>query len=289
MMNKRTGFKEWILRSILILFGTLTGLVMAECTARIVGIRPVVLDEDMFQPNSDPLLPYKLRPGYRAYFAGGKVTIEQNGQRHVVTTDQPQRPRSDGAGKRKIILVGDSIVFGHGLDDKDTIASQLASLFRSERVLGEVRTIAVPGYTSWNEYAALAGSTELYNAGVVLLVYVDNDITFDNDKMKMSDGHIAIVGHSLFHSMTRWLYSNIYISNVLLGELKKWTNVLGYNPNLPIDYSALTYSMKAIEGIKNLFDQNDVVLLVAIYRQVGDVSNQQLEYEKKIMDALNAR
>jgi len=287
----RLGKKELTFSIIAIFLGILSGLVLAECIARVVGVRPVVLDANMFEPNSDPLLPYRLRPGYQGYFAGGAVTIEPTGRRHIPF--QSQMAHSQLQGGNRILLLGDSGVFGLGLDDKDTIASRLKALMMSNHTDAEVDAIGVPGYTSWNEYVALQQYDKIDDTRVVLLVYMANDLTYDNDTLKMRDGQIDIVGHSLFHFVTRWLYSNIYISNVIFNEFKKWSQHT--NMDTPayynVDGNLLRYSMQAIEEIKKLCDQKNIAFLVGIYRDVIIYQHFEVEknYEKAIMQALSAR
>src|SRR3954447_17807307 len=76
IMSKTISFR-------ILLIGCILALAVAEGVLRIAGYHSRVIDPVMFVQNNDPLLPYKLRPGYNGYYGGGHVSITRNGLRSV--------------------------------------------------------------------------------------------------------------------------------------------------------------------------------------------------------------
>jgi hypothetical protein len=125
---------------------------LMELALRLLGVTSPVLDSDMFKwTPDDPLLPFQLRAGYSGFYGGGAVTVGADGNRLVPVSHGVDLKTSLG----ELVLLGDSVVFGQSLDDKDTIAANLQrAILRTKQL--RITAISVPGYTSWNEYAAFS-------------------------------------------------------------------------------------------------------------------------------------
>jgi hypothetical protein len=264
---------------------------MIEIGLRITGFRSPIIHAEMFEMTDDPLLPYILRKGYIGDFAGGAVNVGADGYRIV--------PLPGGAEEnllaREVVVLGDSVAFGLGVDDKDTIAAYLQRHLLWEKKPIRVVSIAAPGYSSWNEYAALLRYRNLSKIQTVVLLYVNNDVTKDNDHFKLKENgrRIYYIKDDPIHRLIRELYSNSRLIDVVADSIKK----LNYKSQVAqsdaageIDSNSLSYSMEAIKRIRDLCAQRNIQLVVAVYRDGTGYyqPNWESAYERAILSRLEA-
>ena len=266
-------------------------LVVSEVSLRALNYRPGLMDSAMFVRNDNALLPFKLRPNYQGYCAGKEVKIDADGYRtvqpsyaelHVGKTDNPART---------ILLLGDSGVFGFGVSDKETIASQLQDACFKKNLNYQIRNIGVNGYTSWNEYASFADYLTKYSATDVIVLYMPNDLTFDNDYFGIGRG-----GHASFsrdenrvHRFTRFLYSHVYVSYLIADSVKRISSRVD-NPAQPIGFDEsrkqkeIDYSLEALRRIQETCKARNIRFSVSIYRDVAYEADPTgwLKYEEAI-------
>lgn len=252
----------------------LIAFILSEGIVRLSGYRPRIIDAQMFQSHADPLMPYKLKPGYSGYYVGGEVHIEADGNRLVL-------PKCVG---KSVLILGDSIAFGQGVDDKETIGSQLQKE-TCDRY--QIRSLAAPGYSSWNEFAAFRDYK--YPVSRLILIYVPNDITFENNHLKIKGDSIADTSSSQIHRLLRGLYSRIYLSSLLAETIKRLRPTESGIPPVS-DHDMLAYSMDAIQRIYALCRERNTEFSVAIYRDIWhyDQPTISTQYEEKIAGSLNA-
>lgn len=260
-----------------------------EALLRLSGYRPPLSDRRLFVAGADDLLPYRLRPGYRGMHIGRPVTIDAQGERAV----RPRVAPPGGAPRETVLLVGDSIVFGHGLADADTLASQLTAALARRGLTWEVRNIGVPGYTSWNEYAAVRAFFARSTASFVVVVYVPNDATFDNDHLRLREGRYGVRADGLFHRATNWLYHHSHAAYALADAAKKtwWRSGDGAATSgreSYLDEAAIEYSMRALVRLREECDRHGARLLIGVYRDLwhyDDPGTSSL-YESRVTTAL---
>src|SRR6185503_7400324 len=101
------------------------------------------MDPEMFVKNDNPLLPYKLRANYEGYCAGKEVTIDADGSRVVQPVYEQLSAGKPDQPNRVVLLLGDSGVFGFGVSDEETIASQLQAASFKNRLNYKIRNIGV--------------------------------------------------------------------------------------------------------------------------------------------------
>ena len=270
-MNKR----EIYIKLFIVFISVLIGFMFIEIALRLINYYPFLINTNIFISNDNELLPYKLKPNFNGkYLVNQKFTvnIDSNGYR-VVNPDTKRKDNSDEY-RASILILGDSVVFGHGLKDNETIASQLQSLINQRDINFTVKNIGVSGYTSWNEYEALKLYLEDNNVEYVLLFYILNDITFDNNNLK------AMKEESGFNAnpIGRFLLRNVYSYSILI-NLKSYVGPIlstigrGYFYDkehyesiyrLRIDKEALDYSMEALLEIQNFCKENGIQFYVVI-------------------------
>jgi hypothetical protein len=288
-MNHKKGSAK--LKLLTISVSLLFALLVSEVTLRAFDYRPGTMDPYMFVKNDNPLLPYKLRPNYEGHCAGKEVRIDSDGHRIVQPSYEDLQNGKPNKPERVVLLLGDSGVFGFGVGNSDTIASQLQEASFRKNLNYEIRNIGVNGYTSWNEYAALEDYMGKYSATDVIVLYMPNDLTFDNDYFGIGHGKQASFSkdEDRLRQFSRSLYSHVYVSYLVADSFKR---VLSYvdNPAAAAGFdeskkqSEIDHSMKALTKIQELCKARNTRFSVGIYRDVAYESAPKawLKYEESI-------
>lgn len=151
-------------------------LVLGEIVARAAGLvdRLNVHGRWMYAPADHPDLPYRLRPGFGtstgASPAGNAVRVNRYGMRGP---EIEQLPRS---GWRRVLVVGDSVVYGHALREAESFPVRLAEeLTRRGVVRTEVLNGGVSGWDTSAEAAFLEEVGLALEPAVVILGVSLND------------------------------------------------------------------------------------------------------------------
>ncbi|MBI1813325.1 hypothetical protein HY285_03695 [Candidatus Peregrinibacteria bacterium] len=109
-----------VLASILVFFGG------GELLLRFTVANPNPVPPGIYRSNPDPAISYELKPNLRKFPAfRGTVTTDERGFR-----SPPIDPK-----KPTIAMLGDSITFGFGVNDDQTLASRLAASFPTFNVV----------------------------------------------------------------------------------------------------------------------------------------------------------
>ncbi len=270
---------------------------LSEAVLRAIDFQPRGANRDMFVNTGRALLPHTLTPGFDGLYTGQRVRVDADGRRVVAV--RPEHAANAEAWARgespraSVLLLGDSVVFGQGLPNDETIASQLQNLLLDRGYGVRVQNIGVPGYTSWNEYAALS---DFFGAGghadAVVVVYIPNDVTLENDHLRMAEDAYA-VPPSAFHRLTSFLYQRVYtlylvrealvsLRDLFRGEARELTDFL--------DPEALAYSMEALSRMAAACEERGIRFSVGVYRDTWHYADAErsLEYEAAIFAGLAA-
>ncbi len=121
----------------------------------------------ILRPSANPDLKYELTPGASGFAWGTDIRINSQGFR-----GPEPRPRADAAGR--IIVLGDSITFGHHLREETTFPRLLEGHLRASGRTTEVLNFGVGGYDVLQEVSLLASRPE-YQPTLVVLAYCLND------------------------------------------------------------------------------------------------------------------
>jgi lysophospholipase L1-like esterase len=152
---------------------TLVSLMACEVAARIVfPAPPDPTREPQIVYRVDPEVRYLLAPNQHGWIDDGFVTTNSRGFRGGET--EVPKP----AGRLRIVVIGDSVAFGMGVNDADTFSQQLEQQLRAQRPEREIDVVnlAVPGYATRQEVALLERNVAVLKPDMVLLGFYENDL-----------------------------------------------------------------------------------------------------------------
>lgn len=172
---------------ILLSCSLLFSLLLGEFIVRIFDLSPALIALNIRHKNSgyqispNPILGYELKCNYRnanpSLHWGDFPSTNSRGQRDI------ERTLEKPAGVFRIILLGDSIVAGHGIRDLNhTISRELEQLLQQELNV-EVLNFGVGGYQTLAEVELLRTKGLQYSPDLVILVFESNDFNIENDDM----------------------------------------------------------------------------------------------------------
>lgn len=285
MSAAQSRAREVAARVLLVVIAIGIAVFISDVALRLVGYQPTILDPEMFVADSDSLMPYALRPGYSGWYAGSHVSIDSNGFRVVRSAWQPS-PRTP---EKRLLLLGDSQVFGAGVADSETIPSQLQDSLAARGLNIRVLNIGVPGYSSWNEYRALDRYLAKHRVDDVILLYHPGDATFEND--------ILHIGRGDFETPTRRVVRAMYRRvNTIAFLRQSWLELRARRANPASDTtgpsdSVMAYSMRAVQQAAELCRRQGIGFSVGVYRHIDALTSpvSWSAYEKRIRAALAER
>lgn len=164
---------------------TLLALLLCEGATRIAGIAPELhrirpgAPESAYRHSDNPILGYEFKASYRNsspdLYESFPFT-NAHGQRDLErTVDKP-------AGRKRVLVLGDSVVVGHGLRDvRETIPLQLGRLLENRGV--EVLNFGVGGYCTLAEVELLRVKGLRFQPDVVVVFFVANDFYDTNGQL----------------------------------------------------------------------------------------------------------
>ena len=123
---------------------------------------------------SDAVLGQRLSPNYDGWFAGVPVRINALGFR-----DDRDYAIEKPTGTFRILVLGDSVTFGHGTRSDTTYPYLLEQRLREWRpeIKWQVWNLGVPGYATSQELAYLQRVGERYAPDLVIVGFYQNDLT----------------------------------------------------------------------------------------------------------------
>ncbi len=169
---------------------------------------------------SDPVRGQRLRPGYDGWFAGVPVRINTLGFR-----DTREYAIEKAPGTFRILVLGDSVTFGHGTLNETTYPFLLEQRLKQWRpgVKWEVWNLGVPGYNTSQELAYLNEIGPRYAPDLVIAGFYPNDFTANAPASEPSLVRRAASG--MQRVMQRNLYSfELYKRAILTARWKLFTS-----------------------------------------------------------------
>ena len=130
---------------------------------------------DLVRP--DPVLGWSNLPGASAHIHDGILDYRARNNSHGFR--DPERELAKPDGLRRVLILGDSIAWGWGVNDGERFSDLLEERL-GERV--QVINLAVPGYGTDQQYWSLLQKGFAYEPDIVLLCMVLNDV-FEAEKI----------------------------------------------------------------------------------------------------------
>lgn len=164
----------------------------------------------LFTAGPSAELPYRLRPGVEVMVAGATVHVNAAGLRGPEVTATP------AAGVTRVLVLGDSVVFGQGVGDDATLPAVLAERLKSRwQQPVEVLNAGVQGYDTVAEAAFLAGpGLALHPHQVVVGMSLNDydqapayDATGVLSRRAVGQPRPGLIARSEFMLLLRWLYA----------------------------------------------------------------------------------
>ncbi|HUQ87604.1 MAG TPA: GDSL-type esterase/lipase family protein [Vicinamibacterales bacterium] len=153
----------------------------------------------------------RLSPGYDGWFAGVPVRINSMGFR-----DRKEYSLEKSANTFRILVLGDSVTFGHGTLDETTYPYLLEQQLRKWRpdVKWEVWNLGVPGYNTGQELAYLEEIGPRAQPDLVIVGFYPNDFSGDNSPSQR--GVLVRSAAPVLRFAQRHLYSFEFYKRVYL-------------------------------------------------------------------------
>lgn len=186
----------------------LAGMLVVEAWVR------VQWDDQKGRPGfyvSDPSLGIRLNPGYDGWFAGTPVRINSLGFR-----DPREYAVAKAPGTFRILVLGDSVTFGHGTLHETTYPYLLEQRLEAWRpaVNWEVWNLGVPGYNTGQELAYLQQVGPRWAPDLVVVGFYANDLS--NNQVVTSPSAARRAASAAQRVMQRHLYSYEFYKRAIL-------------------------------------------------------------------------
>lgn len=142
---------------------------------------------EMIRIHPNPRIIYDLRRGVEGDFLGRPLAINGNGFRgEAYPTEKPK-------GVVRILGLGDSFMFGWGVNDEEPYMRLIELRLREEfpQFGWQVINTAVPGYNTVMEVAAFKEKGLAYEPDLVLIEFVENDLNLPNF-IRVEEDYLAV-------------------------------------------------------------------------------------------------
>jgi len=160
---------------------------------------------------SDAVLGQRLAPNYDGWFAGVPVKINALGFR-----DDRDYAIEKPAGTFRILVLGDSVTFGHGTRGDTTYPYLLEQRLREWKpeIAWQVWNLGVPGYATSQELAYLERVGAQYDPDLVIVGFYPNDLT--GNELPRSPSAIRRLASGIQGRMQQRLYSYEFYKRAIL-------------------------------------------------------------------------
>ena len=209
---------------------------------------------------------YLHRPGHRARIQGVEVVINEHGLRG------PSTPTDKPAGTKRLLILGDSAVFGWGAPQDSIFPARLQRRFAAHDSSVEVIAAGVSSWNTRTEYEWLRARGLAFEPDVLVLLVVGNDA----DPIYV--GHTDVPRDSLMGPVTsgralrsslRDAWRNAYQRSRILACVQyvrvyirqRSLESAGYSPESPQWRDATL----ALDGIIDLCSAHEIELVVFLY------------------------
>ena len=211
----------------------------------------------------DPELNYRHRPGFRTHYQGHAADFNELGLR-----ERPVSPKAED--ETRIVILGDSVVFGWGVAEQDTFGRQLERELAG-RLGRPVRTVntGVCSYNTVQQLRVLRREGRTLEPDAVLLLYVENDV-LPFIPVDRAASMLTVRGRS--GGLADWLMA------------RSWTYRVAYHLSRPLaagetldpESDGYRDSLRALESLARTSGELGASFGVAVYRMTGRPASDRL-------------
>lgn len=265
LFTPRPTWVRWTGNLYATLISTVVAVLCAEIGLRVVnpwGIELFSLLPYHMQGMLDhPQLGY-VHPRSVTYRLGkNRVSLNSNGHR------DDEMPVRKPAGERRILVLGDSVTFGWGVDQGEDFPARLEALLREKQGgAWQVINSGVNGYNSEQEAIFFSNEGIHYRPDIVLLVYVGNDVDPVIKPNAVTWRRYPTWPSSLPELLDRARsLSYLYQTTKLFQRMQEvGAHASSGPPPTVTDHPRWTVSLEALRSISNLCKREKIPFLVAV-------------------------
>jgi len=162
-----------LIGSLVLFFG---GIEIGLRITGIVSVRPQ--PPQIYQRNANPHISYELKPNLKEKTFRTTVTTDEFGLRSHGVASNPNAPI--------VAVLGDSITFGYGVEDDETLPARLQELLPQYQFLNA----GMPGYEIEQEAALYQTKIAPLNPSVLILVFYFNDLNWHKPAVLDDQGNL---------------------------------------------------------------------------------------------------
>lgn len=157
------------LKVLLSVISTLIFLIIVELVCRIFYHPEKKSIEGVFEYSSEKV--FALKKSFTGIFEDKQVVTNSYGYRDV------EIPLEKDSDEVRVLIVGDSVSFGHSVNVEDTYANKLEIMLRKQYPVQKIEVIntAAPGNSTMEEYYDLKNGIK-FHPDIVLIQFCPNDI-----------------------------------------------------------------------------------------------------------------
>jgi len=187
-MNAAKPGGEFVQKAFLMSGSIVFVLMLGEVAARICLPAPLPWLSPQLRYRPDPALIFTLIPGQHSFSANIPVAINERGLRGPLVSHGSEE------GAPRLLMLGDSIVFGYGVTDEETVSSRVQAALLSKNPKTQIVNAGVPSYNTEQEVEFLRTEGLQYHPSWVIVGFCWNDlsdksgVTVDHNGMLVSAG-----------------------------------------------------------------------------------------------------
>ncbi len=274
----RQALVGWAGRGLLVIVSFLSVFALAEGLLRLFGAAPFGLQtwhtRNLYR--ADPELIYSLRPNTRHAWVTAEFREDSTTNRLGLRNPELLEP----GARRRILVLGDSQTFGHGVPDHAPYPRRLQALFEARGEAVEVVNAGMQGYGSDQSYKLFEQRLRGLEPNLVVFAHYWNDIP-ENVSLALyliEDGRLAeldATGHPLYrvgriHGMLPpWILelrlTRLFLT-ALVGSKDDWLDPASYESNpVPWGRRKLFLQLKELRRMSRE-DGFGLLLLAVPYR-----------------------
>ena len=236
---------------------------------------------NVFMKDDD--LGWKLRPHARGRTSGIDVSINGKGLRGR------EVPDARIPNRRRILFIGDSVTFGFGVEEQQTLPAVVESLLNTTSPEStETVNGGVTGYSSWQELEWLSKEGVRYDPDVIVLTFVLNDVTDWLSLRKFGgwDEGVRFINTSLVDELAttsnimyfvRMVGAKIRFGKLFqegaLREEQLYVGHLAYFPDRPDVRDAWRRTLEVVDKVVALCRERSVPLVLVVFPYTFQLDN----------------